>query len=215
MTSSLRQYNFLDHCLIKIDQGLKTLFIPPVARRPSPAFQLPNPALSNQEINTSVALLRVNHAGEVSAQALYHAQALVAKEKSIQFSLQESAIEEGDHLAWCADRIHQLGGRTSYLNPLWYLGSFAIGVVAGLAGDAWSLGFIAETERQVVEHLNKQLQALPEEDLNSQAILTQMRQDEALHASVALTAGAKELPKYIKTAMHYTAQFMVKTAYWI
>jgi ubiquinone biosynthesis monooxygenase Coq7 len=215
MTNSLRHYNFLDHCLMKVDQGLKTLSIPPVAKRHSPASKLPKAALTNREVSSSIALMRVNHAGEVSAQALYQAQALMAKKEAIKFSLQQSAIEESDHLAWCADRIHQLGGRTSYLNPLWYLGSFAIGIMAGFAGDAWSLGFIAETERQVVEHLNKHLQVLPAADSSSQAILTQMSQDEALHASVALTAGAKELPQHIKTAMHYTAQFMVKTAYWV
>jgi ubiquinone biosynthesis monooxygenase Coq7 len=159
--------------------------------------------------------MRVNHTGEVCAQALYHAQSLSSRNDSIRANMQQAAIEEGDHLAWCKARLDELGAHTSYLNPLWYASSFAIGVAAGMIGDAWNLGFLAETEKQVVEHLERQLKQLPFCDEKSYAILQQMQIDEQHHHDEAMLSGAKELPLLIKKLMHVTATLMVKTAYWV
>ena len=159
--------------------------------------------------------MRVNHAGEVAAQALYQGQAVTARQDSVRAAMEKAALEENDHLAWCAQRIHELSGHPSYLNPAWYAGSFAIGVLAGLAGDAWGLGFVVETEHQVVRHLDNHLRQLPESDLKSRAILEQMRQDESHHATVALESGGNELPDEIRILMSLASQVMIRTAYWI
>lgn len=159
--------------------------------------------------------MRVNHAGEVAAQGLYQGQALTAKLNNIREKMQHAADEEIDHLVWCQQRLQELDSHTSYLHPLWYLGSFTIGAVAGLAGDKWSLGFVAETENQVSEHLASHQRKLPNDDLKSKAIITQMREDEIQHAKMAVSAGAADLPRGIKWLMTITAKVMTATAYWV
>lgn len=210
----MRHYSFLDRCLIQLDTGLRTVFARAIAERNYPA-QVEEPTLSNSQREHSIRLMRINHSGEISAQALYHAQALTARSLPVRQAMQQAALEENDHLAWCEQRLQELGGRSSYLNPLWYLGSFAIGVCAGVAGDVWNLGFLAETERQVVNHLDQHLSTLSNEDLKSRQILQQMREDEAHHATTAWTAGAVELPAPIKIAMRGFSKVMISTAYWI
>jgi 3-demethoxyubiquinol 3-hydroxylase len=213
--STHRQYSFLDRCVIQLDQGLHTMFGKPTSQRPNPADSVPECRLSTSENQKSGCLMRVNHTGEVSAQALYQAQALTARTKTLRYSMQQSAREENDHLTWCEARLSELGTHASYLNPFWYVSSFALGLLVGLIGDAWNLGFVAETERQVVNHLNEHLQQLPVIDKKSKSILEQMKEDEAYHASVAMTAGAAELPGVIKKVMKYLSKVMTKTAYWI
>jgi ubiquinone biosynthesis monooxygenase Coq7 len=157
--------------------------------------------------------MRVNHAGEVAAQALYQGHAAVARDRDIEAQMQRAADEEFDHLAWCEERIHELGEDVSRLSPFWYAGAFAIGAASGILGDKWSLGFIAETERQVCAHLDEHLDGLPEEDQRSRAIVTQMRDEEEEHGENAISAGAAELPLPVKRLMTLTAKFMTKTAY--
>ena len=212
-----RQYSLLDQVILRIDEGLGTFngAASGAPRRPSPAGTVEDLPLNDAERRLSEGLMRVNHAGEVSAQALYQGQAITARNPGIASTLKQSAEEEVDHLAWCETRIRELGGHTSYLNPLWYLGSFTMGVVAGLAGDRWNLGFVAETEKQVVEHLQDHLQRLPANDLKSQAILNQMAIDEAHHGNIALDIGGSELPAAIKTAMRFCSSVMTGTAYWV
>ena len=212
----MRHYSLLDHCLMQLDQGIRAVFAKAIALRPNPAQPTRDTKrLSEKDRRYSAALMRVNHVGEVSAQALYHAQALTARSSKVRQAMQQAALEENDHLAWCAQRLQELNSRTSYLNPLWYMGSFAIGVCAGLAGDRWNLGFLAETENQVVKHLNNHLSRLPAADIASRQILEQMREDEANHAVTAYTAGAARLPYPIKIAMTGFSKIMTKTAYWI
>jgi ubiquinone biosynthesis monooxygenase Coq7 len=216
MQPSLRQLSFVDRLIGQIDQGLRTLVGKPLTTtRPHPAAHLKKEEvfLLPSEKREVVGLMRINHAGEVAAQALYQGQALTAGSSQIRACLQQSALEENDHLDWCAGRLEDLGSHTSYLNPLWYLGSLAIGVAAGLAGDRWSLGFVVETERQVVTHLEEHLTKLPQNDTISNAILEQMKADEGHHASVALEAGGVELPAPIKFAMGLISKVMTKTAY--
>lgn len=206
----------VDQAIVCLDQGLRVLFgPPPSAGRPNPGSQVSDVALDRPGRAAAGRLMRVNHSGEICAQALYQGQALTAREREIRESLERSALEENDHLAWTAERVHELGARTSYLNPLWYAGSFALGAAAGLAGDRWSLGFLAETERQVVEHLQGHLARLPAEDLKSRAIVEQMRDDEGRHATVAIEAGAAELPSPVKALMRLAARTMTTTAYWV
>lgn len=205
----------IDRFIQHIDQGLRTVFAPACAERINPAQTITPTALSIEERHQSAALMRVNHAGEVSAQALYHAQALTTRSDALGCAMQQAAQEENDHLAWCEQRLKELGGHTSYLNPLWYVGSFAIGICAGLAGDQWNLGFLAETERQVVKHLDRHLQQLSPADEKSYQVLIQMRQDEAQHATTACTAGAAELPFLVKGAMRCFSKVMTRVAYWI
>jgi ubiquinone biosynthesis monooxygenase Coq7 len=159
--------------------------------------------------------MRGNHAGEVAAQGLYQGQALTARLDSVRQQMERAALEENDHLAWCESRAKELGAHVSYLNPLWYGGSVAIGALAGLAGDKWSLGFVVETERQVVRHLDDHLARLPAQDAKSRAILEQMRQDEGHHATVALEAGGAALPEPIKRLMGLASQVMTRTAYYL
>lgn len=206
----------LDRAIGLLDDGLRLLFgPPPTAKRPSPAASLPNPELGRPEQTLAARLMRVNHTGEICAQALYQGQAMTARSSDVRDRLQCSAREENDHLAWTAERIHELGGKSSYLNPLWYAGSLGIGAVAGLAGDRWSLGFLAETERQVVEHLRGHVGRLPTEDTKSRAIVEQMCEDEGRHATVAIEAGGSTLPSPIRTLMRLTARIMTGTASWI
>jgi len=177
-------------------------------------LHLPEP-LDPEAHGRAIALMRVNHAGEVAAQALYHGQSLTARDPSVRAALERAAREENDHLVWCRDRLAALGGRTSRLDPLWYAGSFAIGALAGLAGDRWSLGFLAETERQVVAHLEDHLARLPPGDRQSRAVLEQMREDEGRHATTAMAAGGGELPPPLRHLMRLTSRIMTRTAYWI
>jgi len=214
----MRHYSLLDRLVTPLDQTLRTLFASHVAARPNPAENLPEtPEIADQPAarRHAAALMRINHSGEVAAQALYQGQAFVSQSDVTRASLMEAAREETDHLAWCAERIRELGGRTSVLNPLWYAGSFTIGALAGLAGDRTSLGFVAETERQVVEHLDSHLQRLPTADVRTRAIIQQMSADEARHGQNAMLAGGAELPKPVRALMKLTAKVMTRTAYWI
>lgn len=210
-----RSYTFLDRVIAPLDQTLRTLAGSYVAARPYPAENIEETVASSAERRHAAALMRVNHAGEVAAQALYQGQAFIAAGAATRVSLTEAACEETDHLAWCATRIRELGGRTSLLNPLWYAGSFAIGALAGLAGDRTSLGFVAETERQVVEHLESHLHWLPQGDARSRAILRQMSSDEERHGRNAMLAGGAPLPRLARAMMKLTARVMTRTAYWI
>jgi 3-demethoxyubiquinol 3-hydroxylase len=213
-----RRYTLLDRLLAPADQTLRTLFASNVAARPNPAESLPEtPEIADSPAarRHTAALMRINHSGEVAAQALYQGQAFVSRTDATRASLMEAAREETDHLAWCAERIRQLGGRTSVLNPLWYAGSFSIGALAGLAGDRISLGFVAETERQVVEHLDGHLQRLPAEDVRTRAIIQQMSADEERHGHAATAAGGAELPRPVRALMKLTARVMTRTAYWL
>jgi len=214
----MRHYSPLDRLITPLDQTLRTLFASHVAARPYPAENLPEaPEIADQPGTRrhAAALMRINHSGEVAAQALYQGQAFVSQADVTRASLMEAAREETDHLAWCAERIRELGGRTSLLNPLWYAGSFTIGALAGLAGDRTSLGFVAETERQVVEHLDGHLQRLPESDVRTRAIIQQMSVDEERHGRNAMLAGGAELPRPVRALMKLTAKVMTRTAYWI
>jgi ubiquinone biosynthesis monooxygenase Coq7 len=211
-----RNYSFLDQLLMQLDQGVRTVFGVPVAARQNPAQTITRaPILSPKDCAHSGALMRVNHSGEISAQALYQAQALTAKSARVRHTMQHASLEENDHLAWCEERLQELNSHTSYLNPLWYVGSFAIGICAGYAGDQWSLGFLAETERQVVQHLDRQLNKLPTEDQKSRQILLQMREDEAQHATMACTVGAATLPWPVTMMMRGLSYVMTRTAYFI
>lgn len=186
-----------------------------VTQRENPAKNLEPSKLDSSERQHSSGLMRINHCGEVCAQALYQGQALTAKLPDVREKMQQSAAEENDHLEWCASRLEQLDSYTSWLNPAWYVGSFTLGAVAGAIGDKWSLGFVAETEYQVVKHLDSHLAKLPEEDRESQAILTKMKEDELHHATTALAAGGAELPKPIQKAMHLMGRVMTSTAYYV
>lgn len=211
-----RTYSFLDSVLISIDNGIRTVYgRPPVTERENPAASSAETALNEVDKRLAGRLMRVNHAGEVAAQALYEGQALTARLPDVRDKMERAALEENDHLDWCAQRARQLGEHTSLLNPLWYAGSLAIGALAGLVGDKWSLGFVAETEHQVVRHLEKHLQKLPAQDNKSRLILEQMKVDEAHHATTALEAGAVELPEVVRKLMSLTSRVMTRTAYWI
>ncbi|MDP1572815.1 MAG: 2-polyprenyl-3-methyl-6-methoxy-1,4-benzoquinone monooxygenase [Pseudomonadota bacterium] len=203
--------NRLDQLITTFDLGLRTVFASPHAARPYPGTGA-EAALSDAERTRVAALMRVNHVGEVCAQALYAGQALTAKNDQVRAELEQAAKEETDHLAWCETRINELGGRKSLLNPLWFGGAFALGATAGLLGDKWNLGFLAETERQVEAHLVGHLQQLPEADLKSRAVVEQMKTDEARHAQTAVNHGGAPLPPPVKWAMRLAADVMRKTA---
>jgi ubiquinone biosynthesis monooxygenase Coq7 len=205
----------LDRFLIAADHALRTVFAPAATLRPVPGEALPDQELEEAEKRHAAGLMRVNHAGEVCAQALYEGQALTARDAVAREALAHAAWEETEHLAWTERRIAELGGRKSLLNPLWYAGSFALGAAAGLLGDKWNLGFLAETERQVVAHLEDHLGRLPEKDGKSRAILEQMKEDEARHATTAVTHGAAELPGPVRLAMKLASRVMTRSAYWI
>jgi 3-demethoxyubiquinol 3-hydroxylase len=210
-----RQYSLIDNLCLNIDQVARALFNNPKnSSRPYPAENT-HLNISAEQAKHSAGLMRVNHTGEICAQALYHGQSIASRNPSTREKLQQAAIEEGDHLAWCSQRLQELSSHTSYLNPFWYLGSFLIGLTAGFAGDRWSLGFVAETENQVIEHLQNHLEQLPEADIKSQQILQQMETDEAKHRHEAMALGAAPLPLFIKKSMKLVSKLMVKTAYWI
>lgn len=205
-----------DRLIAEFDQALRTLLgRPEVTGRADPAAGIEDAALEPEERRLVSGLLRVDHAGEVCAQALYQGQALTARRATVGDHLRQAAREENDHLDWCARRLQELGARPSRLNPLWYAGSLAIGALAGLAGDRWSLGFVAETERQVEAHLDGHLDRLPSADHRSRAILQQMRHDEAHHATVALESGAAPLPTPVRGLMALASRAMTATAYWV
>ncbi|MES9966493.1 MAG: 2-polyprenyl-3-methyl-6-methoxy-1,4-benzoquinone monooxygenase [Sedimenticola sp.] len=213
---SSRDYSPIDNALIGIDQALRTIFGRPlVTERTNPANSLPESESSEEVREHTAKLMRINHTGEVCAQALYQGQALTAKLPDVRDSMERSAQEENDHLAWCESRLNELGNRKSFLNPFWYAGSFAIGAAAGAAGDKWSLGFVAETEHQVCAHLDSHLEQIPTSDQKSRAILEQMREDELHHATVALEHGGAELPGPIKLAMKLTSKVMTRSVYWL
>jgi ubiquinone biosynthesis monooxygenase Coq7 len=213
---STRDYTRFDHALISFDQALRTVFgRPRVTERANPAEEFADVDLSEDERRHIGGLMRVNHTGEVCAQALYQGQALTARLPDVRESLERSAQEENDHLAWCEQRLDELGARKSLLNPLWYAGSFAMGAAAGLAGDNWSLGFVVETERQVEDHLDAHLGQVPGDDQRTRAILTQMKADEIHHADVAHAAGGTELPTAVKWAMKTVSKVMTRGAYWV
>ena len=205
----------LDRLIIGFDRGLRTLFAPAPASPRTPAGGVADAQLDETSKTLAAALMRVNHSGEVCAQALYQGQALTARDSAARQALERAAEEETEHLAWTERRIEELGGRKSALNPLWYAGSFAVGAAAGLLGDRWNLGFLAETERQVVRHLEGHLEKLPAADLRSRAILEQMKDDEARHATSAIRHGGAELPLPVRLAMRGASQVMTRTAFWI
>jgi ubiquinone biosynthesis monooxygenase Coq7 len=209
-----RRFTPADRLMLQLDHGLRTLFgAPHTTERPNPAADLAELELSPRETRLSGALMRVNHAGEVSAQALYQGQALTARLPKIRRAMERAALEENDHLDWCERRCEELGTHTSVLGPFWYLGSLTIGAAAGAVGDKWSLGFVVETERQVVKHLDEHLQRLPPRDLKSRAILTQMKEDEEHHATTALEGGAAPLPAPVKRVMTMISKVMTGLAF--
>lgn len=211
-----RYYTPADALLINLDQAIRTLFgRPATTGRLNPADGAPAAELQPEEQHLAARLMRVNHAGEVCAQALYQGQALTARLETVRDRMEQAASEENDHLAWCAARLRELDSHTSLLNPLFYAGAFAIGALAGKAGDRWSLGFVAETEHQVVEHLNAHLDRLPARDQQSRAILEQMKEDEARHATHALAAGGARLPLPVRLLMKGVSKVMTETTYWV
>ena len=206
----------LDRLLAGLNTALNTVAAPAgKSARPNPADGVAETDLTDSEKSHAAGLMRVNHAGEIAAQGLYQGHAAVARNKAIEAQMQHAADEEHDHLAWCEQRLTELSSQPSRLSPLWYAGSFAIGAASGVFGDRWSLGFIAETENQVCEHLTSHLASLPEQDSRSRAIVAQMREEEAEHGENAREAGAAELPEPVHRLMRMTARIMTRSAYWV
>ena len=208
-----RTLTSLDRILVDAQNALATVFGGVHAERPNPGAREPDMVLDDAERRLVAGLMRINHVGEVCAQALYVGQAAVARDQATRQQLLAAAQEETDHLAWCSDRLRELDSRPSLFNPLWYAGSYAIGVAAGLRGDGWNLGFVVETERQVEAHLEEHLQVLPQADLRSRAILETMKADEARHAANAEQAGARVLPPPIPSLMAAASNVMKWVAY--
>jgi ubiquinone biosynthesis monooxygenase Coq7 len=211
--TAMRRYSPLDRVLIEAQHALGTTLGTARAERANPAGQLPQARLDEAERRHAAGLMRINHTGEVCAQALYVGQAAVARDAATRAQLEHAAQEETDHLAWCADRLRELDSRPSLFNPVFYAGSYAIGLAAGLRGDGWNLGFVVETERQVEAHLEEHLATLPPGDDRSRAILRTMKDDEARHADEALAAGARVLPSPIPRLMALTSRVMKAIAY--
>lgn len=210
-----RHYSLLDHLIMTIDTGMRTLMIAPKTMRTTPVSSKNKDELTDEDRKLSGALMRINHTGEICAQALYTGQAFAASSGELKKKLLSAAKEETDHLAWCQQRLTELNDHTSYLNPLWYMGALSIGIIAGAINDKWSLGFVVETERQVERHLTSHLEKLPANDLQSRAILNQMCQEEIQHANDAKNQGAIELPGFVKTIMKMMSGVMTTTAYYI
>lgn len=211
-----RDLSPLDQLISGADQALRTVFSDtPTAARPMPGGDLPESVVSDADRRHVAGLMRVNHAGEIAAQGLYQGQAATAQLDGVRAAMEHAAQEETDHLAWCEARLAELGSQPSLLNPLWYAGSYLIGAAAGLAGDRWSLGFVAETERQVVNHLEEHLARLPAADERSRAILEQMKIDEQKHGAQAAEAGGSELPAPVRGAMTLVSRLMTRGAYWL
>ena len=205
-----------DRLCLQFDTALRTIFGKPSgSERTYPAHYIKETELSEQKRRHSEGYMRVNHVGEVCAQALYQGQALTARNKSVKNTMKQASIEENDHLIWCEKRLQELGGHKSYLNVLWYLGALSMGITAGIIGDKWNLGFLAETERQVTQHLQGHMQNLPREDKRSLAIVEQMAEDEQEHAQMAIEFGAAELPQAAKKAMKLVSKIMTTVAYYI
>ena len=205
----------LDRFIVEFDKGLRTLLAQAHTARPFPDAGLVEAALSESEKKHAAGLMRINHSGEICAQALYQGQALTARDPAIQAKLQQAAQEETEHLAWTAKRVHELGSHLSVLNPVWYTGSLALGAVAGLLGDKWNLGFLSETERQVGGHLQSHLSSLPPQDEKSRAVVQQMYVDETQHSEMAKQLGGAELPEPVKMLMQASSKVMTKTVYWV
>lgn len=209
-----RQFTPLDRLLAGVDHALRTMNSTPTrVARPNPAGDIEEPTLTEDEKTHAAGLMRVNHAGEIAAQGLYQGHAAFARDQSIEEQMNEAADEELDHLAWCEQRLTELDSGPSALRPLWYGGAFAMGALSSALGDKWSLGFIEETEKQVAEHLTSHLGRLPENDLRSRAIVTQMREEEEEHGANAKEAGAAPLPEPIRGLMRAVAKIMTRTAY--
>jgi len=211
-----RDYSPIDRALMRLHRIVEAATPPPPTATPAtnPAGALAESVSVDQDRRHAAGLMRVNHAGEIAAQALYRGQALVARTSATREHLLAAADEEQAHLQWCEERLKELGEAPSKLDPLWYAGSFAIGALAGLAGDKWSLGFVEETEKQVSEHLRGHLDQLPEGDARSRAIVEAMKKDEERHGKSASERGAKPLPKPVQDAMRAVARIMTRTAYW-
>lgn len=202
----------IDQAIVELDRALRAICAPARSVRPVPGADFPDTNLDAKQRRLVVGLMRVNHCGEICAQALYQGQALTSRDDTVRRALRVAAEEETEHLAWTEQRIAELGGRKSLLNPLWYSGALALGLLAGACGDKWNLGFLAETERQVEAHLDGHLDALPAEDARSRAIVDQMRVDEMRHAEMALAHGAAELPAIVRLAMKASARLMTGLA---
>lgn len=205
----------VDTLITEFDKGLRTVFAQARSSRPHPDRDQPEAVLEAPAKKHVAGLMRVNHSGEVCAQALYNGQALTARSSATQAALRQASDEETEHLAWCEKRLDELGSHKSLLNPVFYAGSFVLGALAGALGDKWSLGFLAETERQVGNHLEGHLGRLPPQDDKSRAILQQMQIDEARHATTAMVHGAAELPAPVRFAMRLSSKMMTNTTYWI
>jgi ubiquinone biosynthesis monooxygenase Coq7 len=205
----------IDGLILNLDRALRTLCARASSVRPVPGSDLAEPDMDEKDRRASASLMRVNHAGEICAQALYHGQAMTARNQDVRRALEHAAAQETEHLAWTGQRIGELGGRVSALNPLLYAGSFAIGAMSGLLGDKWNLGFLAETERQVEGHLDSHLERLPQDDGKSRAIVAQMKEDEAEHARTALMHGGAELPSPARQAMRAASRLMTGSTYWV
>ena len=203
----------VDRLILEFDLALRTIFVTARSKRAMPGVEMPEADLSAAEKSHACGLMRVNHSGEICAQALYQGQALTSRDPAVSDALRGAAQEETEHLAWTEQRIAELGGRKSLLNPLLYLSSLSLGLAAGALGDKWNLGFLAETERQVEAHLDSHLVSLPRQDVHSRAIVEQMRRDEIEHAETAVNLGAAELPLALKWAMSVSAKFMTETTY--
>jgi ubiquinone biosynthesis monooxygenase Coq7 len=210
-----RTFTLLDRLIGEIGKAIKVLAAPVYANRASPEAAGGELVLEEAERVASGRLMRVNHSGEIAAQALYQGQALTARDATVAGAMRQAAAEEIDHLAWCEQRLRELNGRTSVLNPLWYLGSFAIGAIAGAFGDRTSLGFIAETEKQVEAHLRSHRERLPAADQRSRAIVDQMTHDEVAHGAQAVSLGAGELPFPLRSAMRLASRVMTQSSYWL
>ncbi|MFV1922885.1 MAG: 2-polyprenyl-3-methyl-6-methoxy-1,4-benzoquinone monooxygenase [Methylotenera sp.] len=205
----------IDHLINTFDTALRTVFTEAKATRDHPDAAIEGDTVTDAQKEQVIALMRINHVGEICAQALYSGQAFTSRNPQIVKALAHAATEETDHLAWCESRIKALGGRKSLLNPLWYIGSFTIGAVAGAIGDKWNLGFLAETEQQVSAHLSNHLALLPSDDKKTRAIIEQMHIDETSHAQEAVNLGAAELPDSVKKAMKVSSKIMTTTAYYV
>lgn len=204
-----------DRFIVEFDRALRTVFADARSRRPIPGDALAEADMTDDERRHVVGLMRVDHCGEICAQALYQGQSLVSVNPEVRNALREAADEETEHLAWTKKRISELGGRRSVLNPVWYLGALSMGLLAGKLGDKWNLGFLAETERQVEAHLDGHLAMLPVQDIRSREIIGQMKIDEIKHAQTASSLGAAELPGAVKAAMKLAAKLMTRTAYYL
>lgn len=220
--NNFRHFNTTDNFIDFLDTSIRTLFGKPITTdRDNPNNNINHNnknninKLSSKQKHKSAALMRVNHCGEVCAQALYQGQAITTRDPKLKIKLKQASLEENDHLAWCATRVQELDSHTSYLNPVWYLGSLSIGIIAGLAGDKYNLGFLAETENQVTKHLDSHLNIISSSDYKSINIIKQMKIDEAKHEITAIEAGGVKLPTSIKYTMQLTSKVMTTIAYYI